>query len=310
MYHIIWHKNPDTDAILSALVAKEYFLAMGMEAEAYRLGDLNKETEFALKSIGVEAPKLISTLDDGAEVVLVDHNSHNQSIDGIEKLQVKCIIDHHRVENLSSNEPIQLRFDPICSTCSILFLMFAEQDLEIPDHVARMILAGILSDSLAFRSPTTTDEDREIAGYLAEDLGIDDIQAYAKAMFDAKSDLGDMPTRKILELDYKVFSFSGDKKYGYGVMETTSPNYALSRKNEIIAEMKSLKEETGLHAIFFSVVDILAEKNTTFVSGDLERDALSAVFGAGTQDMIADLGNRMSRKKELEPPLTAYFEKQ
>jgi manganese-dependent inorganic pyrophosphatase len=309
MYHIIWHKNPDTDAIFSALVAKEYFLAMGMEAEAYRLWDINKETEFALKSIGVEAPKLISTLDEGAEVVLVDHNSHNQSIDGIEKLQVKYIIDHHRVENLSSNEPIQLRFDPICSTCSILFLMFAEQDLEIPDHVARMILAGILSDSLAFRSPTTTDEDREIAGYLAEDLWIDDVQAYAKAMFDAKSDLGDMPTRKILELDYKVFSFSGDKKYGYGVMETTSPSYALSRKNEIIADMKSLKEEMGLHALFFSVVDILAEKNTTFVIGDIERDALSAVFGAETQDMIADLGNRMSRKKELEPPLTAYFEK-
>jgi manganese-dependent inorganic pyrophosphatase len=310
MYHIIWHKNPDTDAILSALVAKEYFLAMGMDAEAYRLGDLNKETEYLLKTIGVEAPKMVSSLKAGTEVVLVDHNAHNQSIDNLDTLKVTCIIDHHRVESLSSNEPIQLRFDPVCSTCSILFLMFAEQDLEIPDHVARMILAGILSDSLAFRSPTTTDEDREIAEYLADDLGIDDIQAYAKAMFDAKSDLGDMPTRKILELDYKVFTFGGDKKYGYGVMETTNPSYAMSRKNEIITDMRALKEETGLHAIFFSVVDILSEKNTTFVSGDVEKAAISAVFGAETQDMIADIGNRMSRKKELEPPLTAYFDKQ
>ncbi|MBP6921164.1 manganese-dependent inorganic pyrophosphatase [Candidatus Gracilibacteria bacterium] len=309
MYHIIGHKNPDSDAVLSALIAKEYFIAMGMEAEAYRLGDLNKETDFVLKSIGIEAPKIISTLEPGSEVVLVDHNSVNQTIDGIETLRIKYIIDHHRVENLSSDEPIQLRFDPICSTCSILFLMFAEQDLEIPDHVAKMILAGILSDSLAFRSPTTTDEDREIAGYLAEDLGIDDVQAYAKAMFDAKSDLGDMPTRKILELDYKVFTFGGDKKYGYGVMETTSPNYAMSRKGDIIADMQKLKEETGLHAIFFSVVDILAEKNTTFVAGDIESEALRVVFGAETQDMIADLGKRMSRKKELEPLLTAYFEK-
>lgn len=309
MYHIIWHKNPDTDAILSALVAKEYFLAMGMEAEAYRLGDLNKETEYVLQLIGVEPPKLISTLEPGSEVVLVDHNVKTQAIDGLENLKVKCIIDHHSVESLSTSEPIQLRFDPVCSTCSILFLMFAEQDLDIPDHVAKMILAGILSDSLAFRSPTTTDEDREIAEYLAEDLGIQDIQAFAKWMFDAKSNLGDMPIRRIVELDYKVFA-GGTKKFGYGIMETTSPEYAMGRKNEIITDMRALKEETGLDAIFFSVVDILEEKNMTFVVGDVEKAAILDAFGAETVDMVADLGKRLSRKKELEPQVRAYFEKQ
>lgn len=309
MYHIIWHKNPDTDAILSALVAKEYFLAMGMDAEAYRLWELNKETEYVLKSIGVEAPKLISTLDAGSEVVLVDHNAKTQAIDGLDDLKVRCIIDHHSLENLSSSEPIQLRFDPVCSTCSILFLMFAEQDLEIPDHVAKMIFAGIISDSLGFRSPTTTDEDREIAEYLADDLGIQDIQVFAKGMFDAKSDLGDMPTRKILELDYKVFT-GGTKKFGYGVMETTSPEYAMGRKNEIITDLRALKEETGLDAIFFSVVDILQEKNTTFVVGDIEKAAVQAAFGVEVVDMIADLGKRLSRKKELVPQVRAYFEKQ
>lgn len=308
MYHIIWHKNPDTDSILSALVAKEYFLAMGEEADAYRLWELNKETEFVLKSIGVEPPKLISSLPAGSELVLVDHNVVTQAIDGLEKLRVKCIIDHHSVENLSTSEPIQLRFDPVCSTCSILFLMFAEQDLEIPDPVAKMILCGILSDSLAFRSPTTTEEDREIAEYLAEDLGITDIQAYAKAMFDAKSDLGDMPIRKILELDYKTYS-SGAKKFGYGIMETTNPGYALSRKNEIVSDMRVLKEETGLDGIFFSVVDIIGEKNITFVASDVEKEALKAAFGVDTADFTADLGRRLSRKKDLEPPLRAYFEK-
>lgn len=280
-----------------------------MEAEAYRLGELNKETSYILSSIGVEAPKMVTSLEPGSEVILVDHNARNQAIDGLENLRVKGIIDHHIVENLSTSEPIQLRFDPVCSTCSILFLMFAEQDLEIPDAVAKMILAGILSDSLAFRSPTTTEEDREIAEYLAEDLGIGDIQSYAKAMFDAKSDLGDMPIRQILELDYKVYAV-GEKKFGYGVMETTNPAYALSRKNEIITDMRALKEESGLHAIFFSVVDILAESNMTFIAGDIERDAVQSAFGAQTQDMVADLGRRLSRKKELEPQLRTYFEKQ
>lgn len=308
MYHIVWHKNPDTDAILSALVAKEYYLAMGQEAEAYRLGELNKETEYVLKRIGAEAPKLVSSLPAGSEVVLVDHNVKTQAIDGLETLRLRGIIDHHVIEGLSTTEVVQLRFDPVCSTCSILFLMFAEQDIEIPDPIAKMILCGILSDSLAFRSPTTTDEDREIAEYLAEDLGITDIQAFAKDMFDAKSDLGDMPVRQMLQLDYKVYS-AGTKQFGYGVMETTNPAYAMGRKDEILADMKKLKEETGLAAIFFSVVDIIAENNITFVLGETEVDIIKWAFGAVTKDSVAQLGKRLSRKKELEPQVRAYMEK-
>lgn len=186
--------------------------------------------------------------------------------------------------------------------------MFAEQDLEIPDPIAKMILCGILSDSLAFRSPTTTAEDREIAEYLAEDLGITDIQAFAKDMFDAKSDLGDMPVRQMLQLDYKVYS-AGTKQFGYGVMETTNPAYAMGRKNEILADMKKLKEESGLHALFFSVVDIIAENNITFVLSDIEAEIIRGAFDQETHDSIANLGRRLSRKKELEPQVRAYLEK-
>lgn len=281
---------------------------MGQEAEAFRLGELNKETEYVLGRIGAEAPKLISTLPAGSEIILVDHNIKTQAIDGLETLRLKGIIDHHVVEGLSTTEVIQLRFDPVCSTCSILFLMFAEQDLEIPDPIAKMILCGILSDSLAFRSPTTTAEDREIAEYLAEDLGITDIQAFAKDMFDAKSDLGDMPVRQMLQLDYKVYS-AGTKQFGYGVMETTNPSYAMKRKEEILADMQKLKEETGLYAIFFSVVDIIAEKNVTFVLGATEADVIKNAFNAEAKDSVAELGKRLSRKKELEPQVRAYLEK-
>ena len=166
--------------------------------------------------------------------------------------------------------------------------MFAEQDLEIPDHVAKLILAGILSDSLAFRSPTTTDEDREIAEYLAEDLGITDIQAFAKAMFDVKSDIQDLPIRSIVTQDFKEYVVR-DKRFAYGVHETTNPASVLARKNEIIADMRTLKEESELHAIFFSVVDIFAEKNSTFVVSDVEKDAIKNAFSADTIDDVADL---------------------
>jgi manganese-dependent inorganic pyrophosphatase len=116
-----------------------------------------------------------------------------------------------------------------------------------------------------------------------------------------------MSARKILELDYKVFTV-GDKKFGYGVMETTSPSYAMKRKNELLAEMTLLKDENQLDWIFFSVIDILSEKNTTFVAGPTEEKVLISVFGCNIQDSMADLGNRLSRKKELEPALRKYFE--
>lgn len=127
-------------------------------------------------------------------------------------------------------------------------------------------------------------------------------------MFDAKSDLGDMPVRQMLQLDYKVYS-AGTKQFGYGVMETTNPAYAMNRKGEILTDMQKLKEETGLHAIFFSVVDIIAEKNITFVLGDTEKDVIKNAFNAETKDSVAELGKRLSRKKELEPQVRAYLEK-
>ncbi len=128
-------------------------------------------------------------------------------------------------------------------------------------------------------------------------------------MFDAKSDLGDMSVRRLLELDYKVFTV-GDKKFGYGVMETTNPHYAMQRKDEIIADMRSLKQESQLDFIFFSVVDILSEKNTTFVAGEEEKNILTAAFHCEVQDTIADLGNRLSRKKELEPTIRLFLSSQ
>lgn len=102
--------------------------------------------------------------------MLVDHNNFSQAIDGIADLKLRGIIDHHACNNLTTSEPIQLRFEPLCSTCSILFLMFAEQELEMSDSIAQLILAGIMSESRDLTSPMTTEEDREIVEYLVEDL--------------------------------------------------------------------------------------------------------------------------------------------
>jgi len=158
-------------------VAAEYFRLIGQDATPYHLGELSDKTVSTLHELGIEPPECIASLPAGSEVVLVDHNNFAQAIDGIEDLKIRCIIDHHALQNFSTSEPIQLRFEPLCSTCSILFLMFAEQELEMSDPIAQLILAGIMSESRDLTSPTTTDEDREIVEYLVEDLGGEAISA-------------------------------------------------------------------------------------------------------------------------------------
>lgn len=171
MYHIIWPKNPDTDSICSALVAAEYFRLIGQDATPYYQGELSDKTVSTFHELGIEPPECITSLPAGSEIVLVDHNDFTRAIDGIENMKLRGIIDHHACNNLTTSGPIQLRFEPLCSTCSILFLMFAEQELEMSDPIAQLILAGIMSESRDLTAPTTTDEDREIVEYLVEDLG-------------------------------------------------------------------------------------------------------------------------------------------
>ncbi|GGJ54147.1 manganese-dependent inorganic pyrophosphatase [Deinococcus roseus] len=303
---VFGHTNPDTDAITSALVYASLLSRLGTEAKAYRLGDLNNETSFVLKNAGVEVPELLESLPEGTEVALVDHNESGQSLAGLSSLKVTRVVDHHKLGDLTSKDPLYLRFEPVGCTGTILGKLYRESNLPIEGWEARLMLSAILSDTLHFRSPTTTDTDREMGVYLAQIAGVSDIKAYALEMFAAKSDLGDTPADKLLKLDYKVFPFGG-KKYGLGVMETTNPGYALGRKAEILAAMQQEKDAQNLEGVFFSVVDILEETNQTFVLDDAHAETIKGVFGADTQENVADLGNRISRKKQIVPAFEKHL---
>lgn len=306
MLHIFWHTHPDTDAICSAVVAADFYNRIGIDAKAFRLGKINNETEYVFARIDIDVPPLLGELGEPIEVVLVDHNSPHQSHPNLNKQRVKGFIDHHTIENLNTDVPTFMRFEPYCSTCTILYEMYQEKNVQITDEIAILMLAGILSDSLAFRSPTTTDHDVEVAESLAKQLAISDIQSYAKKMFDAKSDLGDIPVRDLVTMDYKEFEFWG-KKLAIWVIETTNPGYTFDRKSEVLEDMKKIKEETSLDLIFLSVVDILREHNTTLVVWEEEASIVSDAFDATTIDHEADLGKRVSRKKQLVPELKEYF---
>lgn len=310
MLPVFGHQNPDTDAITAALVYASFLTRTGTPAVAYRLGELNFETPFVLREAGVEMPAMLPELPAGTAVALVDHNETSQSVPNLPDLQVTHVVDHHKLGDLQTGAPAMLRFEPVGSCGTILLRLHQEANLTVEALEARLMLSAILSDTLHFRSPTTTDADRTAVEFLAPVAGIEDVDAYAMAMFAAKSDLGDTPAEQILRMDYKEFVFGeGDaaQRWGMGVTETTNPAYVLSRQDELLAAMHELKQKEGLHGILLSVVDILAEHNETLVPSDTEAAVVSGAFGVQTAAHRANLGSSISRKKQLIPALEEYF---
>lgn len=301
---VIWHKNPDTDATLGAIIMADFLTKKWYNATPYIQWELNKETEYLLETYGIICPKIQTSLPTNIEVCLVDHNESSQAPDNLSELNVTWVVDHHKVQ-FETSVPLYMRIEPICSTWSILYKMYRESKYEITPKVATMMLACIMSDSLLFKSPTTTNEDKFIVSDLQKICWVENLEDFAMPMFEAKSDLWDMPAKDVIQYDYKVFELNG-KKCGVGTLETTSPEYAIGRKQELLVGMSELKSGQNLNFIMLCVVDILKEKNTTIVL-DEDSQVLDTIFGSATQENLADLWDRVSRKKQIAPDLTDYF---
>ncbi|EKE26938.1 MAG: hypothetical protein ACD_4C00114G0004 [uncultured bacterium (gcode 4)] len=306
--YVTGHKIPDTDSIISAIIFSEYLNQKWIEAKAYRLWELNNETRYILEKVWISEPELLVNIESWSKMALVDHNEKSQTIDNIDELELEYIVDHHKIWNLSTNNPIFIRTEKVCSTNSVLFKMFKESNLVISKQYATLMLSAILSDSLGFRSPTTTPEDKIIVEELNEIAWISDLESFAMDMFKAKSDLWDISIEDLIKIDYKEFEF-WSKKIWVWTVETTNPDYSLSRKNEIIEWMKKIKNEFSLDFIMLSIVDIINEKNITIIPGESESIVLNEVFSTKEENNLVDLWSRISRKKQIIPQLTEYFNK-
>ncbi len=299
MKHIIGHKNPDTDTTCSAIAYQDFLEKQGVESQAFALGKLNKETEFVLEKFGVEAPEEISELPKDTEIILLDHNEEKQSIDNIQDLDIVEIIDHHKVK-IQTDKPISIFVKPLGSSCSIIAEKYFDTHTELSREIAGILLAGVVSDTLFFRSPTTTDVDRELAEKLSGIAGVSDVEEFSLKLFAAKSDLGDISTEDLIRLDYKEFDF-GEEKYGIGVMETTNVDFGLNRKDEIVTKLQEIKEKDDFSGVFFVIIDILQEKSYTLCSGDDEIALFTKLFNAEDQDDVLFVDKLVSRKKQIIP---------
>lgn len=300
---VFGHKSPDTDSTGSAIVWA-WLLAHHAPgaAEARVLGTPNTEALFVLKRWGFEVPPLLTDLAPGTPVVIVDTNNPAELPEGINKADITAIIDHHKlVGGLETKGPIEITIRPVACTATLLYQLMGGHAGHAPDGIKGLMLSCILSDTLEFRSPTTTPVDRQIAERLAHDLGID-IPSYAAEMFAAKSDVSAFSDAELLRMDSKEYNVDG-VELRVSVLETTSPATVLARKDSLMASMTDVAKEDGADQVLLFVVDILREEATMLIPNDLTRKIAEASFGATVTGDTVVLPGIMSRKKQIIPAL-------
>jgi len=297
---IIGHKNPDTDAIVSALVYASLKNKLGEPAQAKRAGVLNKETRFVLSFFNQEPPELIEDIAH-KRVILVDHGDSSQAVDGIEEAEIVEVIDHHYIGDIRTEKPIYYRAEPLGSTGTILFKIFQEKGIEPTKQEAGLLLSAIISDTLLFRSPTTTKQDKEIAEKLCLIAGID-MGDLADKMFDAKSNISGISIEEIVGGDGKEFQFDGIK-FGISVFETARPEKIEVLGPEIFQVLKKMKQEKTQEFSFFLIIDILKQQSWLYLISDKEKEIAQKAFSGGIKDNIMFLPGVVSRKKQILPAL-------
>lgn len=295
------HKNPDTDSICSALSYAALKQAQGVEAVAVRLGEVNKETQYALDYFQVEAPELIASVEEKQAVMLVDHNEPAQSVDGLDKAELLEIVDHHRLGGLNTANPIFVHIEPVGCTATIITKMFDCQKVELPKKIAGLLLSAIVSDTVLFKSPTCTEQDKAAVEKLAVIAGVN-LKEYGMAMLKAGADLGDLTPAQIAKTDSKPFSFGKYKAIvaQISVMDTAD---ILAKKAELVAAMQELCQNEGYDMSLLMVTDIMEESTELVFVGE-PKQLIADAFGKDASGDSIYLPGVMSRKKQIVPQLT------
>ena len=294
---VFGHKNPDTDSICSSLaMANLQTKLRGEEVISCRLGEINEETKYALNYFKVEAPKLIEKVDEGQEVILVDHNEFTQSVEGIEKTKILAVVDHHRINNFQTSEPLFYYAQPVGCTATVLFELYKSNNVEIEQQIAGLMLSAIISDTLLLKSPTTTDKDKKAVEELAKIANVD-ISKYGLEMLKAGTNLDKYTEEELINLDAKTME-KENIKYVIAQVNTVSIPDVLKRKEKIEHEINKVIEAKGLSLFVFVITDIVNSNSTAIVLGE-RTDAISKTYEI--RDNLAEMPGVVSRKKQVLP---------
>lgn len=296
---VFGHKNPDTDSVCSSVVMADLRSKLGENVEAVRLGELNKETSFAFKHFNIEPPRLINKLEEGSNVILVDHNEFSQSADGIEKANIKMLVDHHRVADFKTSEPVYMFSEPVGCTGTILYKLYNMNGVEIEPKIASLMLSSIASDTLLFKSPTCTQDDIRAAEALQKIANVD-INTYGLEMLKAGTDLDDLTEEQLINLDAKEFN-SGDIKFKIAQINTVSIPDVLRRQEKIEEAINKTVKEENLELFVFAITDILNSNSELIALGN-RTDIVEKTYKLENNKAFAE--GIVSRKKQILPLIT------
>lgn len=304
MIKVFGHISPDTDATVSAILWAWYLNTHTThDATPYVLGTLNKETQFVLGKWKTAEPELLESIEASDQVTIVDTNNPQELFTNINDAEIVQIIDHHMLAGgISTRKPLDVTIKPLASTATVIHDLFGTYVDSMPEHITGLMLSSILSDTLAFRSPTTTPHDKAVAEKLAAKLGLD-ITEYANEMFAAKSDVSDFTDVGLLHIDSKK-SALGDKNIRISVVETTDTDSILKRKDGIVEAIKKLvTEESDVDEVLFFIIDIFKEHATVLTYNQFVKDIISTSFEVTADGETEILPGIVSRKKQIIPML-------
>ncbi|EMF0153117.1 manganese-dependent inorganic pyrophosphatase [Enterococcus hirae] len=302
---VFGHQNPDTDAIGAAIAFSHLQNQLGKETEAVALGTPNEETQYALDYFKLSAPRVVqSAKEEATQVMLVDHNEFQQSISDIAEVEILAVVDHHRIANFETANPLYYRTEPVGCTSTIILKLYKENQVELPKEIAGIMLSAILSDTLLFKSPTCTSEDEAAAKELATIAGVD-LTSYGLDMLKAGTNLSDKSAATLLDLDAKSFPM-GEANVRIAQVNTVDLSEVMARQTELEEAMTEEMAKNGYDLFVLVVTNILDSDSELLVAGQ-GLDKVEEAFQVKLTNNRALLKGVVSRKKQVVPQLTAVF---
>ena len=299
--YVLGHKSPDTDSVTAAIAFAELQKMLGVDAVPCRQGELNPETKVVLEKFGFDEPELRTDVS-GEQYMLVDHSDIKQAPDNWDKGELMAVVDHHKIGDITTPNPILFVAMPVGCTGTVLYTLYKDvYKKDIPPKVAGLMMSAILSDTVLFKSATCTDADKEAAEALAKIAGVDDIMDWGMEMAKAKSAVDGVPIRDLVFRDYKDFDMSG-KAIGIGQLELVSLDLVDGIRDDLYAELEKIKKEKNAHSIFLMLTDIMKEGTDLLAVTD-DPSIVEKAFGVKLEGKSVWLPGVMSRKKQMVPNL-------
>lgn len=302
---VFGHKNPDTDAIVAAKAFAYLQNQLGADTEAVALGTPNEETKFVLEHFAEKAPRVVTEVSKEVDaVMLVDHNEAQQSVDDIKAVTVTHVVDHHRIANFETAAPLYYYAEPVGCTSTIILKLFKQNNVEVPAKLAGLMLSAIISDTLLFKSPTTTPVDEKAVKELAKIADVD-YETYGLEMLKAGTNLGSKSEKELIDSDAKSFKLGG-KTVRINQVNTVDLAEVFAREAKLRSAIEEENAEKGYDLFLLMVTNILDSNTRLLVVGE-PKDVVEKAFDVKLTDDKVNLPGVVSRKKQVVPPLEKAF---